>query len=74
MAGITLSQAQARLDSWLAADEAVASGQSYSIGGRSFTRADAATIRSNIEFWERKVNQLSRGGSGGARVRYGVPD
>lgn len=73
MAGITADQAQERLNAWLAADEAVASNQSYTIGGRSLTRADAATIRENIEFWERKANILSRG-SGGARVRYGVPE
>ena len=72
MAGITLEQAQAQLDQWLAASTAVAKNQSYTISGRSFTKADAATILSQIEFWDRKVNQLSRGGSGGARVRYGV--
>jgi hypothetical protein len=72
MAGITLDQATAKLDAWMAADDAVASGQSYSIGGRSLTRANAAEIRSNIEFWDRKVARLSRGG--GIRCRYGAPN
>lgn len=71
MAGITLAQAQAQLDAWMAADTAVAGGQSYSIGGRSLTRANAAEITNKIEFWERKVNQLTRS-SAGIRVRYGV--
>ncbi|MDP2688981.1 MAG: DUF6148 family protein [Deltaproteobacteria bacterium] len=62
MAGITLTQAQAHLDEWLAADLAVSKGQAYSIGGRSLSRADAATIRENIEFWDRQVKRLSRGG------------
>lgn len=57
-----ISQAQAHLDEWLAADLAVSKGQAYSIGGRSLSRADAATIRSNIEFWDRQVKRLSRGG------------
>jgi hypothetical protein len=69
MAGITLEQAQAKLDAWMAADDAVAGGQSYSIGGRSLTRANAAEIRANIEFWERRVIRLSNGS--GIRVRQG---
>lgn len=71
MAGITLAQAQAQLEAWIVADTAVASGQSYSIGGRSLSRANAAEITNKIDFWERKVVALSRS-SGGARVRYGV--
>lgn len=72
MAGITLEIAQQRLDDWIAADAAVAQNQSYTIGGRSLTRAHASEIRQNIDYWERKVNNLSRSKSGGARVRYGV--
>ncbi len=69
--GITSAQAQEHLDAWLAADLAVAKGQSYSLAGRMLTRADAAEIRENIEQWEARVNRLANG-STGARVRYGV--
>ncbi|WP_265822532.1 DUF6148 family protein [Geovibrio ferrireducens] len=62
MAGITLDTAKAHLEHWLEADKAVATGQSYTIGSRALTRADAAEIRSNIDYWERKVKTLSRGG------------
>lgn len=72
MAGLTQSQAQARLDDWLAADAAVSRGQSYSIEGRSMTRADAKTIRENIVFWDGQVRRLSGNGRGGVRVRLGV--
>lgn len=72
MAGITLQQAQSQLDMWIAADQAVASAQSYEIAGRKLTRADAAEITNKIEFWAKKVNRLSSG-NGGSRVRYGVP-
>lgn len=71
MAGITLDQANAQLALWLAADSAVASGQSYSIGGRSLTRANAAEITNKIDYWTGWVNRLSRS-SAGIRVRYGV--
>lgn len=70
MAGITLAEAEARLADWLSADAAVASGQSYSIGDRTLTRADAKVIRDNIEFWDNKVKSLDRGG---IRVRGVTP-
>jgi len=61
---ITLIQAQAHLDAWLAADLATATGQSYRISTRSLTRADAAEIRRNIEHWERVVSRLESGRRG----------
>lgn len=69
MAGITLEQAETQLAQWLAASTAVASSQSYEISGRKLTRADAATIRDNIDYWERKVQKLTGGRRG---PRYGV--
>ena len=71
MAGITLAQAEAKLTLWLEADDKVASGQSYSIAGRNLTRANAKEIRDNIDFWQSKVNKLSRGG--GITVRGLTP-
>ena len=59
MAGVTLTQAQAQLDAWIAASLAVASNQSYSIGGRSLTRANATEIKNMIDYWENRVLQLT---------------
>lgn len=70
MAGITLEQAEAQLALWIAASSAVASSQSYEINGRKLTRADAATIRENIDYWDAKVQKLASGGRRGPR--YGV--
>lgn len=70
MAGITLAQAEAKLQTWLDAEDKVAAGQSYSINGRSLTRADLGEIRNTIDYWEKKVQRLSRGGM---RVTYAVP-
>lgn len=76
MAGLTLAQAQAHLDVWLAADLAVAGGQSYSIRSgdseRQMTRADAVEIRTNINYWQGKVDALSSAGR--RRTRYVVPE
>ncbi|MEX0852625.1 MAG: DUF6148 family protein [Bauldia sp.] len=72
MAGITLAQAEAKLTLWMAANDAVASGQEYAIGSRSLKRTDAAEIREQIQFWDGKVKELSRG-STGMRIRGGTP-
>lgn len=74
MAGITLAQAEAQLARWLEADSAVAQGQSFTIEGRSVTKADARAITEKIRFWEGKVAQLSRAASGRSRTRYVVPE
>lgn len=59
MAAITLTQAQAQLDAWLAASLAVAQAQSYEIAGRKLTRADAMHIKSQIGYWKAQVDILS---------------
>jgi hypothetical protein len=69
MAGITLAQAQAQLDAFLAASLAVANNQSYSIGDRTYTRADAEAIQDAIDRWDERVRRLTRGG---IRVRGGT--
>lgn len=77
MSGITLAQAEAQLASWLAADTALATSQSYTInttnGTRSLTRADAAEVRENIKFWDERVKALAgTAANGRRRVRYPV--
>lgn len=52
---LTLTQAQTALDAWIAADLAVAKGQSYSMNGRTLTLANVKEIREQIQYWERRV-------------------
>ena len=73
MAGITLANAEAQLALWLAADAAVATGQEYTIAGRTLKRADAAEITNKIDYWNGQVQRLSAGGNGGMRVRGITP-
>ncbi|WP_440640268.1 DUF6148 family protein [Bradyrhizobium sp. PUT101] len=78
MAGITLAQAQAQLEAWLAASIAVASNQSYEIdtgnGSRKLQRADAGAIQQQIDYWQRMVSKLTSSAAGGRRrTRYIVP-
>ena len=52
---ITLTIARNTLNAWIAADLAVARGQSYAMNGRSLTLANAREIREQITYWERRV-------------------
>jgi hypothetical protein len=76
MAGITLVQAEAQLAAWLAADAALAGSQSYTItvngSSRQLTRANAAEVRKNIEFWDGRVKSLASADAGRHRTRYVV--
>lgn len=71
MAGITLADAEAQLALWLAASEAIATGQSYSIKDRSLTRANLADVNEQIKYWNGIVLTLSRTRG---RTRYVVPE
>jgi hypothetical protein len=71
LAAITLTQAQAQLDAWLAASLAVAGAQSYEIAGRRMTRADAAEITGQIDYWSRKVAEAQAQQAAGISGRSG---
>jgi hypothetical protein len=71
MMGITLKIAGEQLEIWLEASREVAVSQSYRIGSRQYTRADAGVIQKQIQYWQRQVTQLSR--KGRKRFVRGVP-
>ena len=58
MAGITLEVAKKHLDMWLEAESQVAINQAYTIGGKSFTRANLSEIRNQVKYWSNKVAEL----------------
>lgn len=57
---ITLAEATAHLATWVAADTAVAKGQSYTIGDRTLTRAHVSEIRNQIQYWSKIESKLQR--------------
>ena len=75
MAGITLTDAETNLATWIAASAAIANSQSYTITSqestRTLTRADLGKVMEMIEFWQGWVNKLSP--SGRRRTNYVVP-
>ena len=59
MSGITLTQAQAQLDAYLAAETAILNGQEYVIANRRMRRADLAAIQDGIKLWNERVQALT---------------
>lgn len=55
MAIYTKEFCRQKLNTWLAAEEAIATGQRYQIDDRSLTRANLYDVRKEIEFWEGKL-------------------
>lgn len=71
--GLSLEQAQAQLNAYVAAEIAVLTNQSYSIAGRTLTRANLADIQRGIAMWNQRVQELSRAASGRGRCRHPSP-
>lgn len=67
MAGITLAQAKAQLDAYLAAETAALANKSYEIAGRKLTRQDLAEIQAGINIWNARVINLSTQATGRGR-------
>ncbi len=73
MAGITLEQAQAKLDAYLAAEAKILLGQSVMIDGESLTRANLDLVQRGVVLWDQRVKSLSSGASGRGRMRTIAP-
>lgn len=61
------------LRDWVAARQATASGQSYSIGGRTLNRQDSATIEANIRRWHNTVTAMEAQAAGKSRALGAKP-
>lgn len=69
MTGITLEVAQKKLDLWLEAQDIIATGQSYTIGSRTMTRANLTEVRNMIAYWNDWVTKLENAKKTGGRNR-----
>ncbi len=69
MAVFSVDLCRRKLETWLAAEEAVATGQKYQIGSRMLTRADLKAIREEMEYWSQKLNEAQAEETQGGRNR-----
>lgn len=56
-----------KLNTWLAAEESIATGQSYQIGTRMLTRADLDDVRKEMEYWAGKLAEAEAEEKNGGR-------
>jgi len=69
MAGITLADAQDRLQEYLNAEAKVLLGQEYELAGRRMTRANLGEIQKGIDLWNKRCQELSARATGNGRRR-----
>ncbi len=69
MAVFSKKLCKSKLQTWLDAEEAVATGQSYQIGTRMLTRADLKQIREQMEYWAGKLAEAEAEEKYGGRNR-----
>lgn len=69
MAVFSKELCEQKLRTWLAAEEAIATGQRYQIDDRSLTRADLYDVRKEIEFWANHLAIAQNEEKGGGRNR-----
>lgn len=71
----TVTQCNERIQIWLKAEEAIASGQSYVIDNRRLERANLAQVREQIKFWKAELAaaQAKEGGKSRRRTMRIVP-
>lgn len=58
-----------KLKTWLAAEDAIATGQSYQIGTRMLTRASLKQVREQIEYWAGRLAEAEAAEQRGGRNR-----
>lgn len=69
MAVFTKELCQNKLNTWLAAEEAVATGQSYQMGSRILTRANLKEVREEMEYWAARLAEAEAAEKHGGRNR-----
>ena len=69
MAVFSKELCQRKLNTWLEAEESIATGQSYQIGNRMLTRADLKEVREEMEYWAAKLAEAEKEERSGGRNR-----
>lgn len=73
MAGITLEQAETKLNQYLEAESKILANQSYEFQGRRLNRANLQEVRDGIAIWDSRVKELAAKSSGARRTVIARP-
>ncbi len=69
MAAFSVALCKRKVDTWLAAEQAIATGQRYQIDSRMLTRADLRAVREELEYWSGKLAEAEASEKRGGRNR-----
>ena len=69
MAVFSKKLCEQKLNTWLAAEEAIATGQSYQIGTRMLTRANLKQVQGQMEYWAKRLAEAEAEEARGGRNR-----
>lgn len=58
-----------KVNTWLAAEEAIATGQSYTMGTRNLTRANLNAVREELAWWMTRLAEAEAEEKRGGRNR-----
>ena len=75
MSVFTVDECKQHLAQWKAASLAVSGSKSYTIGGRTLTRANWSEIEDALNFWAKQLEDATAAANGrrGIRMRRIVP-
>ncbi len=68
-----LERLEERLQTYYNAEASILSSQSYSINGKSLTRANLSEVRATIEKLEQKIKQIKNRQKGVSKMKRIVP-
>ncbi len=69
MAMFSKKLCEQKLNTWLEAEERIATGQRYKIGTRMLTRANLKEFREEMEYWAAKLAEAKAAETDGGRNR-----
>lgn len=69
----TLDEMKNKLAEWSAAESALATSKSYTIDGRTLTRANMQEIASRIAYWKSEIERVMCGRKSINRVMRVIP-
>lgn len=70
MSQYTQAEALEQWAAWKACSLALANNQSYTLGDKTWTRADGETVRQNLQYWQGQLYLAEQTGNPNSRWVY----
>ena len=70
MSQYTVAEAQAQWAAWQACALALSNNQSYTLGDKTWTRADGETVRQMLQYWQGQLFLAEQAAGGVSNPRF----